>query len=70
MLRDLAGDVRYAWRGLRRGPGFTLTAVTVLGVYLDGQQAIIQKALKHNPTLGQNLETMDPLEWLTRIETP
>ena len=33
-------------------------------VYLDGQQAVIYKGLKHNPTLGRNFETMDPLEWL------
>ena len=36
-------------------------------VYLDGQQAVIYKALKHNPTLGRNFETMDPLEWLARM---
>jgi len=35
-------------------------------VYLDGQQAVIYKG-KHNPTLGRNFETMDPLEWLARI---
>jgi hypothetical protein len=35
-------------------------------VYLDGQQAVIYKALKHNPTLGRNFETMHPLEWLAR----
>jgi len=32
-------------------------------VYLDGQQAVIYKGLKHNPTLGRNFETMDPLDW-------
>jgi hypothetical protein len=36
-------------------------------VYLDGQQAVIYKGLKHNPTLGRNFETMDPLEWLARL---
>jgi hypothetical protein len=36
-------------------------------VYLDGQQAVIYKALKHNPTLGRNFETMHPLEWLARM---
>jgi hypothetical protein len=36
-------------------------------VYLDGQQALIYKGLKHNPTLGRNFETMDPLEWLARM---
>jgi hypothetical protein len=36
-------------------------------VYLDGQQAVIYKGLKHNPTLGRNFESMDPLEWLARM---
>jgi len=36
-------------------------------VYLDGQQAVIYKGLKHNPALGRNFETMDPLEWLARM---
>ena len=36
-------------------------------VYLDGQQAVIYKGLKHNPTLGRNFETMDPREWLARM---
>jgi hypothetical protein len=33
-------------------------------VYLDGQQAVIyrHRGLKHNPTLGRNFETMDPME--------
>jgi hypothetical protein len=36
-------------------------------VYLDGQLAVIYKGLKHNPTLGRNFETMDPLQWLARM---
>ena len=36
-------------------------------VYLDGQQAVIYKGLKHNPTLGRNVESMDPREWLARM---
>jgi hypothetical protein len=36
-------------------------------VYIDGKQAVIYKALKSNPTLGRNFETMDPLEWLARM---
>jgi len=36
-------------------------------VYLDGQQAVIYKGLKRNPSLGRNFETMDPLEWLARM---
>jgi hypothetical protein len=27
-------------------------------VYLDGQQGVIYKGLKHNPTLGRNFETI------------
>ena len=36
-------------------------------VYLDGQQAVIYKGLKHNPTLGLNFESMDPREWRARM---
>jgi hypothetical protein len=36
-------------------------------VYIDGQQAVIYRALKPNPSLGQNFEVMDPLEWLARM---
>jgi hypothetical protein len=36
-------------------------------VYLDGQQAVIYRALKPNPSLGQNFLAMDPLEWLARM---
>jgi predicted permease len=31
-LEDLAADIRYALRGLRRNPGFTLTGILVLGI--------------------------------------
>ncbi len=36
-------------------------------VYVDGQQAVIYRALKPNPRLGQNFVAMDPLEWLARM---
>ncbi len=36
-------------------------------VHLDGQQAVIYRGLKHNPSLGRNFETMDPLGWLARM---
>jgi hypothetical protein len=36
-------------------------------VYIDGQQAVIYRALKPNPSLGQNFVAMDPLEWLARM---
>ncbi len=32
-------------------------------VYLDGQKAVIYRALKPNPALGRNFESMHPLEW-------
>jgi predicted permease len=31
-LEELSSDIRYALRGLRRNPGFTLTAILVLGI--------------------------------------
>ena len=36
-------------------------------VYIDGQQAVIYRALRPNPALGQNFVAMDPLEWLARM---
>jgi hypothetical protein len=36
-------------------------------VYVDGQQAVIYRASKPNPGLGQNFAAMDPLEWLARM---
>jgi len=36
-------------------------------VYVDGQQAVIYRALKPNSRLGQNFVVMDPLEWLARL---
>jgi hypothetical protein len=36
-------------------------------VYVDGQQAVIYRALKSNPRLGANFVALDPLEWLARM---
>ena len=36
-------------------------------VYIDGQQAVIYRTRKPNPSLGQNFEAMNPLEWLARM---
>ena len=36
-------------------------------VYIDGRQAVIYKALKPNPTLGRNFQSLDALEWLARM---
>jgi predicted permease len=39
-LEDLASDIRYAIRGLRRNPGFTLTAILVLGIGIAATTAV------------------------------
>jgi hypothetical protein len=36
-------------------------------VYIDGQQAVIYRALRSNPSVGANFVALDPLEWLARI---
>jgi hypothetical protein len=35
-------------------------------IYLDGQKAVVYRS-KMNPTLGRNVEAMDPLEWLAHL---
>jgi hypothetical protein len=54
-IEDMAGYVTRAPLSLQRL------------VYIDGQRAVIYKALKPNPTLGRNFEAIDPLEWLARM---
>jgi predicted permease len=39
-LEDLAADIRYALRGLRRNPGFAVTAILVLGVGLGATATV------------------------------
>jgi hypothetical protein len=36
-------------------------------VYIDGQNAVVYRALRPNPSLGANFVALDPLEWLARI---
>jgi hypothetical protein len=54
-IEDMAGYVTRAPLSLKRL------------VYIDGRQAVIYRALRPKPTLGRNLESMDPLEWLARM---
>jgi hypothetical protein len=35
-------------------------------VYLDGERAVIYRS-RMNPSLGRNVESTDPLEWLARL---
>jgi putative ABC transport system permease protein len=39
-LEDLAADIRYALRSLRRNPGFTLTGVLVLGIGIGATSTV------------------------------
>jgi hypothetical protein len=36
-------------------------------VYIDGEKAVIYRALKPNPRLGANFVALDPVEWLARV---
>jgi hypothetical protein len=36
-------------------------------VYIDGQKAVIYRALKPSPGLGTDFVAMDPLDWLARM---
>jgi len=36
-------------------------------VYVDGERAVIYRALKPKPRLGANFVAMDPLQWLARM---
>ncbi len=40
MLEGLGQDLRYAWRGLRRNPAFSLTAILVIAVGIGSATAV------------------------------
>ena len=44
LLDDVAADVRYAARGLRRSPGFALTAILTLGLGIGATSAVFGAA--------------------------
>jgi predicted permease len=58
-LEDLGADLRYALRGLRRNPGFTATAILVLGLGLGATTAVF--SVMHSVVLA-DLPYPDPDE--------
>ncbi|MEO8100855.1 MAG: ABC transporter permease [Acidobacteriota bacterium] len=50
-LADLGQDVRYAWRGFRKSPGFALTAVAVLGLGIGANTTVF--TLLHRVLLAE-----------------
>jgi predicted permease len=50
-FEDLASDLRYALRGLRRNPGFTVTAVLVLGLGIGATTAVF--SVMHSVILAE-----------------
>lgn len=56
LLDELRSDVRYAWRGLRRSPGFSATAVAILGLAIGANCVLFtlfsNYALKQLPVRG------------------
>ncbi|HEX6313202.1 MAG TPA: ABC transporter permease, partial [Gemmatimonadaceae bacterium] len=50
-VEDVVSDIRYAWRGLRGNPGFTLTAILVLGVGIGATSTVF--SIVHSVILAE-----------------
>jgi putative ABC transport system permease protein len=59
LLADLAQDLRYGWRTLRRAPGYTAAAVVTLALGVGANSAIFSLV---NATLLQRMPVRDPHE--------
>src|SRR5688572_3012583 len=66
-MSGIAQDVRFAFRGLRKSPGFTLVAALTLALGIGANSAMF--SLAYN-TLVTPLPFDDPHELVTVGETP
>lgn len=67
LVGDVLLDVRHAWRGFRRYPGFAAAAVTMLAVGIGANTAVFTLA---NGILFRGAPHIDPANRIVYIQTP